>query len=66
MASIPGTKASKSGMICYGDVVEVGLLLPANWADALLEMSKRKQQSVGQLLRAMIDRGLTDDESFCL
>jgi len=66
MASMPGTKASQSGMTCYGDVVEVGLLLPANWAEALVEMSKRKQQSVGQLLRAMIDRGLSDDESYCL
>jgi len=44
-----------------GEVVEIGLLLPASWADALLEMSKRRRQSVGQLLRSMIDRALVDD-----
>lgn len=66
MASIPGTSASKSGMIRYGDVVEIGLLLPANWAEALVELSKRKEQSVGQILRGMIDRGLADSESFRL
>ena len=45
------------------DVVEIGLLLPASWANALLEMSQRRRQSVGQILRNMIDRGLVDDLS---
>jgi hypothetical protein len=43
------------------DVVEIGLLLPTAWADALMEMSKRRRQSVGTILRSMIDRALFDD-----
>jgi hypothetical protein len=50
-------------MATYGDVVEIGLLLPANRADALVELSRRRQQSVGQILRGLIDRALYDDEA---
>ena len=50
-------------MASTGEVVEIGLLMPASWADALLEMSKRRRQSVGQILRGMIDRELLDDLS---
>lgn len=46
-----------------GDVVEIGLLLPAHWADALLRMSRRRQQSVGELVRGMIDRALFDEDT---
>ncbi len=63
MASIPYTPAPNSSMTRYGDVVEIGLLLPANWADALVELSKSRRQSVGQLLRSLIDRALTDEEA---
>ena len=63
MAPCFSTTASNQGMSDPGDVVEIGLLLPAAWADALLEMSKRRRQSVGELLRAMIDRGLVDDHA---
>jgi hypothetical protein len=45
------------------DVVEIGLLLPVSWADALLRMSRRRQQSVGELLRGMIDRALFDEDA---
>jgi hypothetical protein len=58
-----GTIAKKMGMAVGGDVVEIGLLLPASWADALLEMSKRRGQSIAQILRGMIDRALVDDLS---
>ena len=61
MASIDGTTAQTPGKFGTGDVVEIGLLLPASWADALMEMSKRRRMSVGQILRNMIDRGLMDD-----
>ena len=61
MAPSDGTFAKSSGTAASGDVVEIGLLLPAEWADALLEISKRRRQSVGQILRGMIDRGLVDD-----
>ncbi len=63
MASCYGTTAKSPGMTDPGDVVEIGLLLPVAWADALLEMSKRRRQSVGELLRGMIDQALVDDHA---
>jgi hypothetical protein len=59
MQPIPCISTSKGGPTPFGDVVEIGLLLPANRADALLELSKQRQQSIGQILRAMIDRELS-------
>ncbi len=61
MASTDSITAKNPGTNVFGDVVEIGLLLPASWADALLEISKRRRQSVGQVLRSMIDRGLMED-----
>jgi hypothetical protein len=61
MTPSEGLSAKKSGMGATEAVVEIGLLLPASWADALLEMSKRRRQSVGQILRTIIDRALLDD-----
>jgi hypothetical protein len=63
MAPILGTAAQTAGKSGSGDVVEIGLLLPVSWADALIELSKRRRQSVGQILRTMIDRGLADEET---
>ncbi|WP_406696860.1 hypothetical protein V5E97_38325 [Singulisphaera sp. Ch08] len=62
MAVFHGLIASKTGTPLQGDVVEIGLLLPADRADALVELSKRRHQSVAQILRDLIDRALTDDE----
>lgn len=64
MASIPCTSAPKSSMVRYGDIVEIGLLLPASRANALLELSRRTDQSVGQLIRSIIERALAEDDSF--
>jgi hypothetical protein len=61
MAGFQGTAMSQSILPSPEEVVEIGLLLPKNWADALIELSKRKQQSVGQILRRLIDRALTDE-----
>jgi hypothetical protein len=62
MAPIRGLTATKPGIPCGGEVVEIGLLLPASRADALVELSRRRQQSVAQILRSLIDRALDDDE----
>jgi hypothetical protein len=51
-------------MIHYGDVVEIGLLLPKNWADALVERSKHRHQSIGQIVREMIEHALSEQEKF--
>jgi len=39
-----------------GEVVEVALLLPKRRADDLLDLARRRRQSVGQILRALIER----------
>lgn len=39
-----------------GEVVEIALLLPKRRADALLDLAKRRRQSVGQILRTLIER----------
>jgi hypothetical protein len=60
MTSRQDAMASKSGSSHFGDVVEIGLLIPANWAESLILLSKHRQQSVGQLLRGLIDQALRE------
>ncbi|MBY0397577.1 MAG: hypothetical protein K2X91_14070, partial [Thermoleophilia bacterium] len=40
------------------EVVEIGLLLPASWAEALVDLSKRRGESVAQILRGLVRREL--------
>lgn len=40
--------------------MEIGLLLPSTQAAALVELSKTRRESVGQILRALIHRELTE------
>jgi hypothetical protein len=40
-------------------VVEIGLLLPTNRAAALLKLAQERHESVGQVLRKLIDRELS-------
>lgn len=40
----------------HGEVVEVALLLPKRRADALIDLARQRRQSVGQILRALIER----------
>jgi hypothetical protein len=61
MSYCDGSVATKLGTMPTSDVVEIGLLLPVAWADALMRMSKRDGRSVGTILRNMIDRALIDD-----
>lgn len=42
------------------DIVEVNLLLPSGWAAELLELSRERGQSIGQVLRSMIGQALHD------
>ncbi len=62
LPSSPSTALSDPGPASYSDtaaaggVVEFGLLLPAEWAVTLIELSKKRQQSVGQMLRSAIER----------
>ncbi len=51
-----------SGPIMPEGMVEIGLLLPTKRAEALLKLAKERRESVGQLLRRMIDRELNSLE----
>jgi hypothetical protein len=62
MVAFPGTSAPEPGSDEAPDVVEIGLLLPAEHVHALIELSRRKNQSVGQILRELIDRALLDGD----
>jgi hypothetical protein len=44
------------------DYVEIGLLLPKNRAAALMELARDRRETIGQILRKMVDRALTDGE----
>jgi hypothetical protein len=59
-STMSDTPAKNSGSASASDVVEIDLLLPAPWAKALIELSKTRQQSVGQILRSMIGHALQD------
>jgi hypothetical protein len=52
--------ACNPGGIDPGAVVEIGLLLPVSRTEALLALAHRRRQSVGQLLRHLIDRALAE------
>jgi hypothetical protein len=39
-------------------IVEIGLLLPAKRAEALIALSRQRGQSVAQILRGLIEREL--------
>jgi hypothetical protein len=56
----PDLAATFFGSRAPEDVVEIGLLVPAEWAVALMELSKKRQESMGQLLRGVIGRALMD------
>jgi hypothetical protein len=54
---VPASSVSNAGL---PQVVEVGLLLPINWANALNELSKLRGESVAQILRASIAQTLRE------
>ena len=60
MVAPPSISAAQTGRSSTPDVVEIGLLLPTSRVNALIELSKKKHQSVGQILRGLIDRALLD------
>lgn len=55
--------ASLSGKSTDSNVVEIGLLLPTDWAVALVDLAEKRHQSVGELLRMYIGRALIENES---
>jgi hypothetical protein len=55
--------ASFSSNATPDEVVEISLLLPRDWATTLIELSKKRQQSVGQILRTIIRHALIDSDA---
>jgi hypothetical protein len=45
------------------EFVEIGLLLPKNRATALLQLARERHETVGQILRKIVDRALTQGEA---
>jgi len=62
MAPSIGNDALKFGSTGPGEVVEINLLLPAERARELLQLSRHRRQSVAHLLRQIIDRALEEAE----
>ena len=59
-APVNDTFAPNVGSRGTDEVVEINLLLPSQWAQDLMELSRERQQSVGQILRSMIGHALHD------
>jgi len=66
MASKEGTTASRIGIGTNSEIVEVALLLPVKQVEALVDLSVRRRQSVGQILRGLIDLALLENREFPL
>jgi hypothetical protein len=62
VASLTNTSAAILSRAPADEVVEISLLLPAAWTDALIELSGKRDQTVGQILRSLIGRALCDGE----
>ena len=54
-ATTGGIDASKVGSMFRDDVIEVSLLLPADRAEALMNLARHRHETVGEVLRTMID-----------
>jgi hypothetical protein len=57
-APIDDTIAPNAGSWGTDGVVEINLLLPSEWAQDLIQLSRERRQSVGQILRSMIGHAL--------
>jgi len=62
-AAIDDITGSLSCNMVPPDVVEIGLLLPKDWALALVKLSEKRQQSVAQILRCLIERALFEGDA---
>ena len=61
MLPFTSTSAAELGIPMRGEMIEVNLLLPAQRLGPLLHLSRQRGQSIAQLLRLWIDRGLEVD-----
>ncbi len=61
IAALMGAGPARAGSEGHADVVEIGLLLPVNRAADLMDLAKTRRESVGQVLRKLIERELSGD-----
>jgi hypothetical protein len=54
---------ARTGSGVSDDIVEIGLLLPAHRAEALLALSRQRHQSIGQILRGLIDQAISNPDA---
>ena len=57
------TSSVRSSSGVSDEVVEIGLLLPAHRAEALLALSRQRHQSIGQVLRSLIDQAISNPDA---
>ena len=55
--------SARMGSGVSDEVVEIGLLLPAHRAEALLALSRQRRQSVGQILRSLIEQAISNPDA---
>jgi hypothetical protein len=58
MATPQSISAFQTGRSVSPEITEIGLLLPTSRMNALIELSRKRRQSVAQILRGLIDREL--------
>ena len=65
MVARKGTDVERLSTRQEDEVIEVALLLPSTRLEALMDLSKNRGQSVGQILRSLIERDLTVTNVAC-
>ena len=65
MVARKGTDVERLSTRQEDEVIEVALLLPSTRLEALMDLSKNRGQSVGQILRSLIERVLTVTNVAC-
>ncbi len=65
MVARKGTDVERLSTRQEDEVIEVALLLPSTRLEALMDLSKNRGQSVGQILRSLIERELTVTNVAC-
>jgi len=61
MAATLGDDAQIDGTVWGDGEVQITLRLPADRAEALLALARRRGESVGLILRQWVERALVDD-----
>ena len=61
MAATTGDDAQIDGTVWGGGDVQITIRIPADRAEALIALARRRDESVGLIVRRWVERGLVDD-----